>query len=235
MIDKEKKIEPSKVIDMFISLRWNKVVRNLLHKQIFTSNTSNKNKPKAPDSTHVVVNDKKMPTKVDMKVKKTIKKTANTTTFERRVTRGLARRNAEIEAVSFVTPKTVENHRRASAKISDIDDDFKQKDDAIVTRGTDHRSFWSTSQGRGLLAFIISGTFHELIIMSACRRITLENLAFFTLQGIACMIEVQLRQGALKQEPKGRTRVLCVALQLLFMALTGRLFLGPFLRYNFFI
>lgn len=97
-----------------------------------------------------------------------------------------------------------------------------------------NNSFWSCRQGRGLLSFIISGIFHELIIMSACRRITLENLAFFTFQGLAVMLEVELRQSALKQEPQGTTRIKCIALQLLFMSLTGRLFTAPFLRYGFF-
>lgn len=81
---------------------------------------------------------------------------------------------------------------------------------------------------------MVSGLFHELIIMSACRRITLENFAFFTLQGIAVMLEVILRQGAYKAEPQGKTRYKWMACQLLFMASTGRFFTAPFLRYNFF-
>lgn len=91
-------------------------------------------------------------------------------------------------------------------------------------------SFWTSASGRGLLAFMVSGAFHELIIMSACRKMTLENFIFFTLQGIAVMLEVKLRQGALKQEPTGKNRILCILAQLLFMSITGRLFLAPFIR-----
>lgn len=100
--------------------------------------------------------------------------------------------------------------------------------------GIESQSFWSTTQGRGLLSFIISALFHELIIMSVCRKLTLENFAFFTLHGFAVGLEVLLRQGNSKQEPQGGTRLLCIALQFLFMSVTGRLFTGPFLRYGFF-
>lgn len=110
----------------------------------------------------------------------------------------------------------------------------KEKDNDVIVTHRRTRSFWTSAPGRGLLAFIVSGAFHEVIIMSVCRKITLENFLFFTLQGVAVMIEVKLRQGALKQEPKGKTRVICILLQLSFMTLTGRLFLGPFLRYEFF-
>jgi hypothetical protein len=171
------------------------------------------------------------------RMKKTVDKTIATSTFEKRVTRAAARRAAEIATTTTTTtttttPVVAENHHPTMYSLLDSSDDSKQKN----IRQTNRRSltFWSTSQGRGLLSFIISGIFHELIIMSACRRITLENLVFFTFHGIVCMIEVEIRQGALKQEPTGRTRVLCIALQLLFMAITGRLFIGPFLRYNFF-
>lgn len=85
--------------------------------------------------------------------------------------------------------------------------------------------------GRGLASFFVSGLFHELIIMSVCRRLTLENLVFFSLQGLAVLFEINLRQGALKQEPERKSRAICIAAQIMFMACTGRLFLGPFLRY----
>ncbi|KAI8877521.1 hypothetical protein K501DRAFT_288347, partial [Backusella circina FSU 941] len=95
------------------------------------------------------------------------------------------------------------------------------------------QDFWSAREGRGLLSFIVSGIFHELIIMSCCRRMTFENLVFFTLQGIAVLVEVKLRQGALKQEPTGITRICLILTQLMFMMWAGRLFTGPFLRYQF--
>ncbi|KAI8356755.1 hypothetical protein EDC96DRAFT_515355 [Choanephora cucurbitarum] len=111
---------------------------------------------------------------------------------------------------------------------------FSNKAKTTKVQHSPRPSFWSTRQGRGLLTFVISGVFHELIIMSACRKLTLENFMFFTLQGIAVMIEVELRQGALKQQPRGKTRIMCIAAQLLFMSVSGRLFNGPFLRYDFF-
>ncbi|KAG1468325.1 hypothetical protein G6F56_003894 [Rhizopus delemar] len=79
----------------------------------------------------------------------------------------------------------------------------------------------------------MSGIFHELLVMSACRKLTLENITFFLVQGVVVALEVALRQGALKQKPEGKTRVVCIAAQLTFMMITGRLFLGPFLRYGF--
>ncbi|KAG1146181.1 hypothetical protein G6F37_005694 [Rhizopus arrhizus] len=88
--------------------------------------------------------------------------------------------------------------------------------------------------GRGLVTFFVSGLFHEMIIMSTCRKITLENLTFFLLQGFVVALEVALRrQGLLRKVPQGKTRVFCIMAQLIFMAITGRLFLGPFLRYEF--
>lgn len=164
----------------------------------------------------------------------------STATFERRVTRSSVRRTAEMAAKNThpITSEAVENHhpipQTPSAESSGVNHHSRQNGDTAILQGSDRPSFWSTRRGRGLLAFIISGIIHELIIMSACRRITLENLVFFTLQGVACTIEVELRQGALKQEPKGVARVACISLQLLFMAITGRLFLGPYLRCNFF-
>lgn len=86
---------------------------------------------------------------------------------------------------------------------------------------------------RGLMTFLVSGIFHELLVMSACRKLTLENITFFLVQGVVVALEVALRQGALKQKPEGKTRVVCIAAQLTFMMITGRLFLGPFLRYGF--
>jgi hypothetical protein len=180
--------------------------------------------------------------------------TASTNNVTKRVTRSSAATAAAVAAAEIASPITTyddtthattdeEEEVESTTASSDHEvNDIAQQHDVIVTQphkpknkiSPSRMSFWSTRQGRGLLSFIISGIFHELIIMSACRKITLENLAFFTLQGVACMIEVELRQGALKQEPQGKTRILCVALQVLFMAMTGRLFTGPFLRSPFF-
>lgn len=167
------------------SRRWNKVVRNLLHTQIFKST-----KKPGPEN----------------KSTRRMEETSN----NRRVTRSHTANKA-------VGIKNVIH-------------------DVTVTHVQPKRSsFWTTASGRGLLAFIVSGAFHEVIIMSVCRKITLENFIFFTLQGLAVMLEVNLRQGAWKQEPTGVTRVWCIGAQLLFMSITGRLFVAPFLRCQSFL
>lgn len=93
--------------------------------------------------------------------------------------------------------------------------------------------FFSTQQGRGLLSFIVSGAFHELIICSVCRKLTLENFCFFALNGVACMIEVKYFGSKKKKPITGIARVCRIMCQLSFMILTGRLFLAPFLRARF--
>lgn len=93
------------------------------------------------------------------------------------------------------------------------------------------KGFFSINQGRGLLAFLVSGAFHELIICSVCRKLTLENFSFFTLHGLVCMAEVKYFQS--KEPPKGLARFGRIITQLGFMTLTGRLFLAPFLRHRF--
>lgn len=77
----------------------------------------------------------------------------------------------------------------------------------------------------------MSGAFHELIICSVCRKLTLENFCFFALHGLACMIEVKYFDY--KKKPKGLARAGRIIAQLSFMTLTGRLFLAPFLRTRF--
>ncbi|KAG1502297.1 hypothetical protein G6F46_003081 [Rhizopus delemar] len=92
------------------------------------------------------------------------------------------------------------------------------------------KGFLSTVQGRGLLSFTASAIFHELIVWSVCRRVTLENLCFFSLHGLVCAIEVKY----FKKQPQSRLGQ-CVGImgQLSFMVMTGRLFLGPYLRHRF--
>ncbi|CEI93900.1 hypothetical protein RMCBS344292_08125 [Rhizopus microsporus] len=170
----------------FWSRRWNRAVRNLLHKQVFL-----------PEK-HTPVKRQELQRKSS------------------------SRKNSmdEEQEVFVVVERT---HRKHDHKSKHID---KHASNEL-------KSFFSSRYGRGLLVFIISGAFHEVIIMSTCRKLTLENFAFFTIQGIAVSLEAALRQGKLKQEPEGKTRAMCIASQLCFMALTGRLFLGPFLRYEF--
>lgn len=106
--------------------------------------------------------------------------------------------------------------------------------DMVLGRPSTVKSFWSTRRGRGLAAFLVSGFFHELIIMSTCRKITLEHTTFFLIEGLLVMLEVDLRQGIYKQEPTGITRVVCIIVNIVYLSIVGRLFTGPFLRYEFF-
>jgi hypothetical protein len=107
--------------------------------------------------------------------------------------------------------------------------DTKKNDDIKKTQKPE--GFFSTKQGRGLMAFIVSGAFHELIICSVCRKVTLENFCFFTMHGLACMVEAKYFKP--KQKPTGWKRAARITLNLGFMTLTGRLFLAPFLRTRF--
>ncbi|KAI8138347.1 hypothetical protein BJV82DRAFT_673696 [Fennellomyces sp. T-0311] len=85
----------------------------------------------------------------------------------------------------------------------------------------------------GLLVFVVSGVFHELLILSMFRKMTLENLTFFTLQGIAVYVQLTVRKSAgwTKEDSQGLMRVLCIGCHLMFLAVTGRFFLAPYLRY----
>lgn len=224
------------------------MVRNLLHSQVFGPNGTvdiDENKFITPPSSlnlDIALKEeapvKKRSTKKS--TQKTTSKTTATTTTETTTTATAKRvtRAAAAAAAAAKAKKAEANEIKTQARINTESTDEEGHDVIVAHNGSTQRlpkkSFWTTRQGKGLLAFIISGAFHELIIMSACRHITLENLVFFTLQGIAVMIEVELRQGNLKQEPQGIMRVICVALQLIFMSITGRLFTGPFLRYQFF-
>ncbi|KAI7904215.1 uncharacterized protein BX663DRAFT_451842, partial [Cokeromyces recurvatus] len=118
------------VLRCFIqSRRWNRAIRNLLHKQVFM-NDSYLLKTTPPDSSITVTKDK---------------------------------------SIDYLkTPLVV-----------------------VVLQQRIMSFFTRTRQGRGLLAFIISGIFHELIIMSTCRRMTFENLLFFILQGLFVLLEVE--------------------------------------------
>jgi len=107
--------------------------------------------------------------------------------------------------------------------------DRKKNDDIKALQKSE--GFFSTKQGRGLMAFIVSGAFHELIICSVCRKVTLENFCFFTLHGLACMLEVKYSNT--KQQPTGWKRAARITFNLGFLTLTGRLFLAPFLRTRF--
>ncbi|KAL9545243.1 hypothetical protein MBANPS3_007244 [Mucor bainieri] len=125
--------------------------------------------------------------------------------------------------------KTVRNLLHSQVFSSQKERNTKKNDDPKAMKKAE--GFFSTRQGRGLMAFLVSGAFHELIICSVCRKVTLENFSFFTLHGLACMLEVRCLNT--KQRPVGWKRAARIALNLGFLTLTGRLFLAPFLRTRF--
>ncbi|KAI8978143.1 hypothetical protein BDB01DRAFT_837580 [Pilobolus umbonatus] len=88
---------------------------------------------------------------------------------------------------------------------------------------------------KGFLSYVISGVLHEIIVISALRKVTFEITAFFIIQGIGAFIEINLKKKVgMKGEPIGIIRVFCVVLNLIFMITTARLFTAPFLREEFF-
>ncbi|KAL7309296.1 hypothetical protein PS15m_011400 [Mucor circinelloides] len=125
--------------------------------------------------------------------------------------------------------KTVRNLLHSQVFSIQKETDRKKNDDIKAEQKSE--GFFSTKQGRGLMAFIVSGAFHELIICSVCRKVTLENFCFFTLHGLACMLEVKYFNA--KQQPTGWKRAARITFNLGFLTLTGRLFLAPFLRTRF--
>ena len=85
---------------------------------------------------------------------------------------------------------------------------------------------------RGLTVFFISGIFHEVLMLSLFRETTGENLLFFTLQGLSVLLEVTIREKTgHRQEVSGWRRMVCFAGTWINFALTGRVFIAPFLRY----
>lgn len=85
------------------------------------------------------------------------------------------------------------------------------------------------------MSFFASGVFHEMMVMSIHRKITLENFIFFLIHGLAAYLEVKFRNAYnLKQEPTGIIRFFCVISNIYFFCFTGRLFVAPYLRNSFF-
>ncbi|KAI7852135.1 hypothetical protein BDC45DRAFT_485835 [Circinella umbellata] len=85
---------------------------------------------------------------------------------------------------------------------------------------------------RGLTVFFISGIFHEILMLSLFRESTGENLLFFTMQGLSVLLEVTLREiTGYRHEVTGWKRVVCFTGTWFNFALTGRVFIAPFLRY----
>lgn len=111
----------------------------------------------------------------------------------------------------------------------------KKKDEKLVTK-CDKKMHWTQSKGfKGYMSFVASGLFHEMMIMSACRKITLENFIFFLIHGFAVYLEIKVRKETnWKNEPTGLARLLCIISNLFFFCLSGRLFVAPYLRGDFF-
>lgn len=107
----------------------------------------------------------------------------------------------------------------------------KKNDDHKET--TKSQPWWASKSFSGFISFFVSGIFHEMMIMSICRRITLENFVFFILHGVAVMAEVKFRKArGWKEDPKGIYRVCGIAFNLFFFDFTGRLFVAPYLRHS---
>ncbi|KAG2231340.1 hypothetical protein INT48_006552 [Thamnidium elegans] len=98
------------------------------------------------------------------------------------------------------------------------------------------KQIWTqTKEFRGFMSFFASGVFHEMMIMSINRKITLENFVFFLIHGLAAYLEIKFRKAYnLKQDPTGITRILCNVCTVVFFGVTGRLFVSPYLRDSFF-
>jgi hypothetical protein len=90
---------------------------------------------------------------------------------------------------------------------------------------------WNTSVA-ALSAFTVSGLFHELLVVSLFRETGGENLAFFLLQGLASVAEVQYLGS--RYAPQGIRRVLSTYATFVWLGVTGRLFFLPYWRRNFF-
>ncbi|ORZ19426.1 hypothetical protein BCR42DRAFT_409750 [Absidia repens] len=78
---------------------------------------------------------------------------------------------------------------------------------------------------------MLSGVLHELIIWSICREITLENFAFFTLHGLAVLVETNVTRNQRRHDPWAL--LWCRLAFMTFMTLTARLFVAPFVRHDF--
>ncbi|CAO3630180.1 unnamed protein product [Cunninghamella echinulata] len=117
----------------------------------------------------------------------------------------------------------------AAAAINKKKDDIDDED--LKIKRNKGSGFWSTHNGRGLVVFFLSGVLHELIIWSCCREVTLEHIFFFLIHGIAVMLETNLTRRQRRTEWKARS--ICIVAHLLFITLTGRLFLAPFIRHDF--
>ncbi|KAI8968535.1 hypothetical protein BDF20DRAFT_964692 [Mycotypha africana] len=227
----------------FWSRRWNKVIRNLLHEHVFTGKSRCEDNKIADWEASASVTTLEPAIIEDTKKSKT--KTVASTT--KRVTRSTSKITSNLGMGSDLTNQGVQEslvklqqkpHKQQTRKLRHpqtlAEHSTYRSIEGVNAFNERWKCLWGSRRMRGLLSFIISGVFHELIIMSTCRHITLENLLFFTLQGVAVMLELETRTMIQPHEELDlRRRVPRIMLQLLFMAITGRLFTAPFLKYNF--
>jgi Membrane bound O-acyl transferase family len=90
---------------------------------------------------------------------------------------------------------------------------------------------WKNSLS-AMTTFAASGVFHEILTSSLFRETHGEHMAFFLLQGLAAVAEVQCLGN--RYAPKGVQHVLSTSATFLWLGVTGRLFFLPFWRRTFF-
>ncbi|KAI8578434.1 hypothetical protein K450DRAFT_246774 [Umbelopsis ramanniana AG] len=90
---------------------------------------------------------------------------------------------------------------------------------------------WKNSLS-AMTTFAASGVFHEILVSSLFRETHGEHMAFFLLQGLATVAEVQCLGS--HYAPKGIQHVLSTSSTFLWLGVTGRLFFLPFWRRTFF-
>ena len=90
---------------------------------------------------------------------------------------------------------------------------------------------WKNSLS-AMSTFTASGVFHEILVTSLFRETHGEHMAFFLLQGLAAVAEVQCLGS--QYRPKGIQHVLSTSSTFLWLGVTGLLFFLPFWRRSFF-
>lgn len=83
---------------------------------------------------------------------------------------------------------------------------------------------------RGLFIFFVSGLFHEVMLAAVVRKVTLEQILFFMLQGVLVLMEIKLLGSTLRPDKGWMHRTWCILFNFALLAVTGRLFLAPYIR-----
>lgn len=90
---------------------------------------------------------------------------------------------------------------------------------------------WYTSRViRGLFIFFVSGLFHEVMLAAVIRKVTLEQILFFTLHGVLVLMEIKLLNTTLRPDKGWMHRTICMLFNFALLVVTGRLFLAPYIR-----